>query len=80
MTNLTYTQGGKEYKVCGMLGCIVQSREEKYIDQGDVRLIGGMLMYAYQIKYGMISHTVSWAAVDDKINYPEIRAWIEKLR
>lgn len=38
------------YKVVGLLGCWVQSKETATINQGDVRLIAGVLMYAYTVR------------------------------
>lgn len=75
-----------KYKVVGLLGCWVQSKETVTVNEGDVRFIGGMLMYAYRVERASFFNftdgrdTVNWVTAKEKHNNMEsIREWIAKL-
>lgn len=74
------------YKVVGYLGCWVQSKETVTVNVGDVRYIGGLLMYAYTVHrasfFNLIDgrDTVNWVVADEKRNTMEsIREWVDSL-
>jgi hypothetical protein len=43
-----FTVGGREYEWCGGFGAIVKSYE-RGVQQGDVRIIGDEMLYAYLV-------------------------------
>lgn len=74
------------YKVVGLLGCWVQSKETATINEGDVRFIAGVLMYAYSVHRASFFNfmdgrdTVNWVVVDQQFNNMEsIRQWMLQL-
>ena len=71
----------KKYIVGLGMGNWCSSIESATINVGDVRLIAGVLMYAYTVDNGFFKpQTVNWVPVDDKFNTPEnMRHWIKSL-
>jgi len=74
MKKVILTQGDIIYELGIGLGNWAKSLETVTINQGDVRLIGGILMYAYIIKEASFFNLtdgrtqVTWAPVDENFN------------
>jgi hypothetical protein len=52
---------------------------ENGVKKGDVRLIGGKLMYAYTVYFNKWSaNEVNWCPVE-KSEFSDLRAWIKEL-
>jgi len=69
-----------EYELGAGIGSWAMSREYG-IKKGDVRFIGGVLMYAYSIyRRGVFKPLeVNWTPVDDKYNTNEnLREWLRR--
>lgn len=72
------------YEVGLGMGQWAKSVESKPVDLGSVRVVGGVLMYAYsqhKFGFGFGSWEISWVPVDDKANTPNgMRVWVASLR
>lgn len=67
------------YEVEGSLGAVLVSHENG-VKQGDVRFIGGRLLYAYMIHGSPIrKNRISWALTDSSNGYADIREYVNKL-
>lgn len=73
-----------KYELGGGMGSWAKSKETVTVTKGDVRTIGGILMYAYTVysvpwyKFtGDCRHVVNWCPVDELLNNPEnLRKWM----
>jgi hypothetical protein len=69
----------EKYELGAGLGCWAKSREYVTIQPGDVRFIGGMLMYAYSVKYCLITCEVNWTPIDHRQNFEDLRNWMNRI-
>lgn len=85
MVTITYTQGVSEYTIGSGLGCWASSIESVTINNGDVRLIKGILMYAYNVIepkwYQLTGNIVWWVPVDKKYghDFENLRKWTNEF-
>ncbi len=72
-----------KYELGGGLGSWAKSRESVTINKGDVRVIGGILMYAYSIyrtnSFSIIGDEVNWCPVDTKLGFDDLRDWVKNV-
>lgn len=74
-----------KYELGGGLGSWAKSREAATINIGDVRVIGGILMYAYIIKEASPFNfkegrdEVCWTPVDNKLGFDDLREWVKNV-
>lgn len=77
----TTIENGK-YEVVGYFGCWCRSFENK-VNTGDVRFIGGKLMYAYSVyKKIFKANEINWCAIqigNTRFGMEDIRNWIQSL-
>ena len=80
--NRIIIENGK-YEIGDGLGCWAKSSEVVTVTEGDVRLIGGILMFAYHVERspwykitGDCRDVVNWTPVDNTFNtYENLRSW-----
>lgn len=84
MKKVTIENG--RYEIGGGMGCWAKSMETTTINKGDVRLIGGVLMYAYRIRVASFWNfkegrdEVWWTPVDEEFNNSQnLRNWVNNL-
>ena len=81
MKKITLEDG--RYEIGIGIGAWAKSVEDKSVTHGTVRVIGGILMCAWNIQpvnWPWQDHEVSWHPVDDSKNMPEdLRAWVQRL-
>lgn len=83
MKQILYTQGGDTYELGGGLESWAMSRESKKIKKGEVRYIGGIVMYAYTIErcsflgLRLDKDIVHWCPVDSELchNSEKLVTW-----
>lgn len=83
MKIILWKNGEVTYHIKGLLGCLAQSEEPATVIKGDVRLIAGKLMFAYDIKraplFSLKGDIVKWASVDPKETYDSIQEWVKGI-
>lgn len=69
-----------KYTLGGGMGSWAKSYE-RGVEKGEVRVIGGVLMYAYSIYFrGLLPKEINWVPVDDKSNsWEQMSKWITNL-
>jgi len=75
-TKLRATVCGIEYLWCGGLGSVISSRE-RGIRRNDVRIIGGVIFYAFTVGDGWLAD-VCWCP-QGKIDFDWLRAFKSEL-
>lgn len=76
-----------KYELGGGMGSWAKSRETVTVNEGDVRLIGGVLMSAYRVTrspwwklLGDCRDEVWWTPVDEAFNsFDNLRNWINRV-
>jgi hypothetical protein len=74
-----------KYELGGGAGSWAKSRETKTVTQGDTRVIGGILMYAYSIYpapwYSFKKTKVNWTPVDPDIahDFQKLQKWMANV-
>lgn len=80
MMSKKVTLDNDKYILGGGMESWAKSYESQPVQKGDVRLIGGILMYAYTTHIGWFTIEINWCPVDEKFNtFDNLRNWMNNL-